>query len=157
MNAILALVVILAGIVGVLLRAEGTTASPPVTGAAALVPADALAYVNVSTDPGRAAVQSALKLAARFPAYPLIGASVLARLSAIAGGGSSANFATDIRPWLGKEAAFALMNTTSSSAGSLIVLDVRNGVRARAFVRRAGARPIGLYDGVQMLSASLHN
>ena len=57
----------------------------------------------------------------------MIGASGLARLSAIAGGGSSANFATDIRPWLGKEAAFALMNTTSSSAGSLIVLDVRNG------------------------------
>ncbi len=152
LNALLALVVIVAGIVAVLLRSGASSTPPPATGAAAVVPADALAYVHVSTDPGRPAVQNGLKLAARFREYPLIGAIVLGRLSSIVGGGSPANFATDIRPWLGREAAFALMNTTSSSAGSLIVLDVRNGALARAFVSRAGARPLGRYDGVQMLS-----
>ena len=152
LNALLALVVILAGVVAVLLRSGASSTAPPAAGAAAVVPADALAYVHVSTDPGRPAVRSGLKLAARFRDYPLIGASVLGRLSSIAGGGSPANFATDIRPWLGREAAFALMNTTSSSAGSLIVLDVRNGALVRAFVSRAGARPLGRYDGVLMQS-----
>ncbi len=156
LNAILALVVIAAAILAVLLRSGASGAAPPATGAAAVVPADALAYVHVSTDPGRPAVQSGLKLFARLGAGGTdsspIGAAVLARLAAIAGGGSSIDFATDIRPWLGKEAAFALLNTASSSAGSLIVLDVRNGVLARQFVRRAGAQSLGAYEGVQMLS-----
>src|SRR5207302_3827389 len=90
-NAMLALVVIVAGIVAVLVRSGAPSTASPATGAAALVPADALAYVHVSTDPARSTVNRAVKLASRFPDYPLIGATVLSRLPAIASGGASAN------------------------------------------------------------------
>ena len=39
-------------------------------------PADALAYIHVSTDPGRASVGRALAIAARFPDYQLLAAAV---------------------------------------------------------------------------------
>ena len=53
----------------VLLIDSGVAA--PATGAARVVPADALAYVHLSTDPGRPAVHQAEALARRFPDYPL--------------------------------------------------------------------------------------
>ena len=58
-----------------------------------------------------------MSLAERFPDYPLLSAAVRTRLDAIAGGAAPVDFATDVRPWLGKEAALALLNTTSSTAG----------------------------------------
>ena len=52
--------------VGILL--VGRSGNPPIaTGAARLVPSDALVYVHLSTDPRRAAVRRAVKLAGRFP------------------------------------------------------------------------------------------
>ena len=48
---------------------NGLSQAGPDSGAAALVPADALAFVNVSTDAGRPEVKQALALAKAFPAY----------------------------------------------------------------------------------------
>ena len=128
---------------------------PPATGAAVLVPGDALAYVHLSTDRGRPAVRRALALAGRFPDAPLLMAGLSSRLGAILSPpGSPAatfDFATDVQPWLGKEAAFALLNTPSTSAGSLILLDVRNRARARAFLERTGATPVRVYRDVTEL------
>ena len=56
-----------------------------------------------------------------------------------------------MRPWLGKEAAFALLNTRSTSAGSLILLDVRSRKRAQAFLDSSGAQPVRVYRGVTEL------
>ena len=64
------------------------------------------------------------------------------RLTAIVGGSSSTDIATGIRPWLGKEAALALLDTAGASAPSLIVLDVTDQARARRFVTSAGAAPV---------------
>jgi hypothetical protein len=124
---------------------------PPATGAATVVPANVLAYVHVSTDPSRPGVKHALAVAGRLPDYGLFSAEVIARLTAIASGGnSSIDFAHDIRPWLGNEAAFALLNTSSSTAGSLVVLDVSHPAVARDFLKRAGAAPGASYRGVQL-------
>lgn len=124
----------------------------PQDGAAAIVPADALAYVNVSLDAGRSAVRQALLVATRFPDYPLAAGVVQSRLAAILGGGRSADYTTQIAPWLGAEAALALLNTTTATAGTLTVLDVRDHARAAAFVRGHGATARGSYRGTALLA-----
>jgi hypothetical protein len=131
----------------------GSGEAPPATGAATIVPADALAYVNLSTDPSRPAVGRARTLAARFPDWPLLAASALKRLDSIVGGSSSADFATGIRPWLGNEVSLALLPSgATSSPQPLVVLAVARPSRARSFVTRAGAVPDGAYDGIRLLS-----
>src|SRR5947209_14633682 len=99
----------------------GANAGGPATGAAALVPGDALVYVHVSTDRGRTEVNRALALARRFPDY--------ARLSAVLQ--TRAGAAQNLRPWPGREAAFAQLD-----AGSLIVLDLRDRAAAQKMLIR---------------------
>jgi hypothetical protein len=132
----------------VLLTSSGV--EPPATGAAEVVPGDALAYIHVSTDRHRTSVRSALKVAGRFPTFPLLSAVVDNRLAQIAGGGSQVSYDTDIRPWLGKEAAIAFLGTQSSTAGSEIVLDVSHKAAARRFLTSANATPAGSYRGVAL-------
>jgi hypothetical protein len=122
-------------------------AQPPATGAAGVVPADALAYVHVSTDPGRSSVKSALALGPRFPSYSLFAARVISRLSALVGGGATVDWGRDVQPWLGREIALALLNSTGSTAGSELVLDVSRPAAARGFIARAGAVADGIYRG----------
>jgi hypothetical protein len=132
---------------------SGTGPVPPATGAATIVPADALAYVNLSTDPARPAVADARKLAARFPDWPVLETAALNRLRALVGGSGPADFVTAIRPWLGKEAAIALIAGPAGTPQPLVVLDVARRARARAFVRSAGAIPAGTYDGTRLLAS----
>ena len=74
-------------------------------------------------------------------------------MTAIVGGGSSsADFATGIHPWLGREAALAVLDTPGGSAPTLIVLDVSRRARALRFVTGAGAAPLAAYDGVRILA-----
>ena len=113
---------------------------PPATGAAKLVPADALLYVHLSTDRGRPEVRQALTLARRLPDWGLLSAALRRRSGAPL-----------TAPWLGREAAFALLDTAGSSAGSLIVLDVRSRARAEGYVAGAGAVPDGSYDRATLL------
>jgi hypothetical protein len=88
--------------VGALLATRG--ADPPATRIDALVPADALLYVHVSTDPEREQDRRLLARARRFPAF----ARALRAYD-------------DARPWLGDEAAYVL--TPSGSAGVFAVRD----------------------------------
>jgi Protein of unknown function (DUF3352) len=121
--------------------------SAPGTGAATVVPADALLYVNLSIDPGRPAVRRGLALAERFPDFPLLAARLE---SALAPNGGSISFATDIHPWLGREVAVALLDTGTNTAAPLIVLDVANRPRAQAFLTRIGAHAAGTFDGTAL-------
>jgi hypothetical protein len=146
---VLVLAVIVAAAVAIVLLTSSSV-EPPATGAARVVPGDALAYIHVSTDPSRPAVRSALGVARRFPTFPLLSALVDTRLAEIAGGGSKVGYSSDIRPWLGKEAAIAFVGTQSSTAGSEIVLDVRRRPAAQRFLSRAGAAPAGTYGGVKL-------
>ncbi len=135
----------------VLALASGGEAGPA-TGAAAVVPGDALLYLHLSTDATRPAVQRAVSIAQRFPDFPLAETALMSRLSRVLTGGasSSVDFGAQISPWLGKEAAFALLNTATSTAGSLIVLDVRRRARAGAFLDAQGVAPAGSYRGTSL-------
>jgi len=138
---------VVAALVLVLALTSGQTEAPPATGAAALVPSDALLYIHLSTDRTRPAVRRAQALLRRLPAFADLVASEDAKLTAPLGGGSP----SAIKPWLAKEAAFAVLNTRGSAAGTLVVIDVRNRARARAFLSGRGATPDGIYDGVGLL------
>ncbi len=120
----------------------GSGTIPPATGPARLVPGDALLYVHLSTDRGRPAVRQALAFARRLPNWPLLSAALTRR--------SGAPLTAS---WLGREAAFALLDTSGSTAGSLIVLDVRNRAGAEASLAGAGAVPDGSYDRAALLRA----
>ena len=111
---------------------------PPAARAARLVPADVLVYVHLSTDGSRPAVARALALAGRFPSFPRARDAALSRLSRA---GTGVSFDRDVRPWLGDEAALALLNTPGATAGSLIVLDITDRRRAEDFLRRVAGPP----------------
>ncbi|MGN6872762.1 MAG: DUF3352 domain-containing protein [Solirubrobacteraceae bacterium] len=142
----------LATALALVLLTGGSGPVPPATGAATIVPANALAYVSLSTDPGRPPVVDARRLAARFPDWPLLETATLNRLRSLVAGSSSAAFATQIRPWLGKQASLALIAGPNGTAQPLVVLEVAQTARARAFVHRAGATPIGAYDGSRIMA-----
>jgi Protein of unknown function (DUF3352) len=136
-------------VVAVALTGSGTAG--PASGAAEVVPRDALAFIDLSTDPGRGPVKDALGVAMKFPSFSRLSAAVLNRVAAIVGDSNSAQYADVIRPWLGKEAALAFLNTPSASADSLLVLDVASADSARAALGRAGAVPGAIYRGVRLL------
>jgi hypothetical protein len=130
-----AVVGLVAAVVVVVVLVAGGGTEPPATGAARLVPADALAYVHVSTDSNREGVQQAMKLLNRFPTLPRVRDTLVRRLTTL---GTGVSFAKDVRPWLGKEAALALLNSRTQTAGSLIVVGVADRRKAQAFLQRVG-------------------
>lgn len=149
--AALAGVALVIAVIAVVLALAGSGTPGPATGAAAIVPSDALAYVNVSLDGSRSPVRQALAVTGRFPDDPLATGAVLTRLDAILSGGRpSVDFSTEVKPWLGNEAGVALLNTPTATAGSLIVLAVSDRARAQSFLRRSGARPHGSYRGTAL-------
>jgi hypothetical protein len=103
----------------VALAGGGTTSSaPPASSAAKLVPADALVYVHLSTDHGRAATTDAAKVADSFPSWPALRDGLVARLQAPG---------CDVAAKALKgadEAALAIFDTGSGSrANSLVLVD----------------------------------
>lgn len=143
-----ALVAVLALLV---LALGGLGQGGPDTGAAALVPADALGFVSVSTDAGRSEVKRALALAKEFPAYAAVRAALLGRLSALVSGSTNAGRVSGLPSWTGGEAAIALLNTTSATAGSLVALEISDRARAAVFLDRSGAAANGQYRGTTLL------
>ncbi len=92
-------------------------AAPPAANATRLVPADALVYVHVSTDTGRAGTQAAQRLAERFSGYRPALRSLVRRLSA-------PGCQVDAKTLSGgDEAAIALVDVGRGNAGSLIYVD----------------------------------
>jgi len=126
-------------------------AGPPDDRAAAFVPADALAYVNISLDRRRPSVRRALTLVGRLPALGALARTVRARVAAsISPPGATPPLAADVRPWLGDEVAFAVLNTPGTVAGSLILAASRERVRTLAFLSSSGARATGSYRRVRL-------
>jgi hypothetical protein len=110
----LLLVLVVVGVV--LASGGGGSSSPPPGNAAKLVPADALVYVHLSTDTGREATARALRLAKRFPSFTRLRNALLRRLQ-------DPRCGTDLSKQKGSEAALALLNTTTGTAGSLVLVD----------------------------------
>jgi Protein of unknown function (DUF3352) len=117
----------------VLVRRGGGDDAPPRADAAALVPAETLVFASLSTDGDRDAVRRALDLAERFGSYEGARDALLKRLS---GGEQDVDPAKDVAPWLGDEAAFALIDSGNATAGSLVAIEVTDEEKAREFLRR---------------------
>jgi hypothetical protein len=141
---LLALVVLAVAAVLLVGRGDGK-GEAPAAGAAKLVPADALVYVHVSTDTGRPAVQRAQKLTAKFPSYARLRDSIIRRLSVSGQGG-------DVSGWLGDEASIALLPGSGGTAGSLVVVRVRDEKAARDYLAagRGSEAPTSSYRGVEL-------
>jgi hypothetical protein len=125
--AALAVVAAVALAAGLVLAGGGEDAPPD--DAARLVPANALAYVHLSTDPERAADRRFAELAAALPP--------LARLrdqAAAAIAPTAFDVERDVRPWLGDELAYAAV----SPADSLVLAAVADRPKAEALVARVG-------------------
>ncbi|HWI72060.1 MAG TPA: DUF3352 domain-containing protein, partial [Baekduia sp.] len=116
------LVVVLVAAVVVLAAGGGGssgTSKPPASAAAQLVPADALVYVHLSTDPDRAQTRSAAKLAASFPSWKALRDGIVARLQAPGCDAAGKALKT------ADEAALAIFDTGGgkSRANSLVLVD----------------------------------
>ncbi|WP_027007093.1 hypothetical protein [Conexibacter woesei] len=95
-----------------------SSSAPPAENAAALVPADALVYVHLSTDTGRGATTDAAKVAGKFPSWPALRDGLVARLQA-----PGCDVATRALK-TADEAALAIFDTGSgSTANSLVLVD----------------------------------
>ena len=141
--AALAAVALLA-LAGGLVCARGGDGAPPDT-AARLVPASALAYVHVSTDPGRAADARFAARAAALPPLTRLRDQLVAAVAP-----QSLDVARDVRPWLGGELAYAAV----SPADSIVLAAVADRPRAEALVARVGnLSGASGYRGVQLLVA----
>jgi hypothetical protein len=143
--AVAAAVAVVLLVVGVLV-ARGSSGGPAIAGdAAKLVPADALFYVHLSTDRDRGAVEDARELAARFPSWERTRDAILKRL-AVTGDGRK-----DVDAWLGDEMALALLGSSTGTAGSLLLLQVRDEGEARSFVARGKqGGPSATHRGVRI-------
>jgi hypothetical protein len=150
--ALAAVAVLVCATALVVASSGGSSQAPPASAAATLVPADALLYVHLSTDPARPAVRRVLALLGRLPDRGSALAALPQRVVDVVGGRTGTDFTRDIRPWLGREAAFALLNTTGGSAGSLTVLDVRSRAAAVSFLARQGAQRAGSIAGAMLYS-----
>jgi hypothetical protein len=109
-------VVVLVVLVVLLVSGGGGSASAPPDDAAKLVPSTALVYLHLSTDTTRGATRTALKLAQRFPSFDRLRRSLLRRLEDPRCGGS-------LGKQHGKEAALALLSSSTGTAGSLVLVD----------------------------------
>jgi len=140
----LALVAALA-LAGGIVCARGGDASAPPDDAARLVPADALAYLHVSTDPDRAADRRLVQLAGALPTIGRLRDQVTAAISA-----QAFDIGRDVRPWLGDELAYAAV----SPADSVVLAEVADRPRAEALVARVGNLSAAEeYRGVRVLLA----
>jgi len=117
-GALVAVVVVAA----VLLLAGGgdgaTMGAPPASAAAALVPADALIYVHLSTDRDRSETRAAAKVAGAFPSWSKLRDGIVSRLQA-----PGCDLATTALK-TADEAALAIFDAGGGSrANSLVLVD----------------------------------
>ncbi len=147
--AVLLAALVLAGVAVALSAGSG----PAITasGTTSVIPGDALAYVGVSLDRDRPAVRQALATANRLPGFGLAGGAALGRLDQVLAGGRAVDYSSQVAPWIGRAAALALLDTTTSTAGSIVVAEVADRGRARRFLRAEGARPHGSYRATPLL------
>ena len=144
-------VVVLAGSVVLLVAilaiaiADATSRPGPGGEAAGLVPASALAFVRLSTDPEDAAARRLTALAPRVPGYLALRDAALTTVSPAPGAFDPRR---DVRPWLGNEAAVALVDVGGGRFGSIVLAQVRSRPRAEALLQRvAGGKGGVRYRG----------
>jgi Protein of unknown function (DUF3352) len=113
-------------------QAPGGEACPPTDDALSLVPADALAYAHLNLDRGSDQFSNAQQVASQIPT---LAQQATGRLAArLPGpGGATADFNRDIAPWLGNEAALAIVPVGGRAAQEVELLEARDATGARRY------------------------
>ena len=125
----------------------GAGSCPPEDDIAELVPSDALLYVHVNTDADTDQYEQASGLAGRLPT---LAQQVVSALPGAAGAGI--DYDRDVRPWLGGEAAVALVPGGGDKVEQALMLEVGDDNGAESFTGElVGRRTQGRdYEGVEV-------
>jgi hypothetical protein len=113
-----------------------------------LVPPAALVYAHATVEPNSDQWEYAGDIVRKLPTLRRLRERVLRSL---ARGGRTLDFDTSVRPWIGDEAAIALL-PEGNRAGSLILVRVADQARARNFLSGAGRPQEQRYRGVTLRS-----
>jgi Protein of unknown function (DUF3352) len=119
----------------------GGDSCPPPDDAQELVPSDALAYAHVDLDPDSEQYEQAGDVAASLPT--ITGEIVRRALALLAGPrGTAPDFARDLEPWLGDEAAIAALPVHARVAQQIDLLEIGDPEGAARFAASlASGRP----------------
>jgi hypothetical protein len=128
------LVVLLVPLPGVSCDVSLTKECGPGDEAIGLVQADAYAYLHADTDPGSGQFEQARELAERLPHFGAIAQGSFQAL----GVPGNVVLSRDVLPWLGSEAAAALVPAQGGAAQQLLLLSVADESGARSFLRQVG-------------------
>jgi hypothetical protein len=114
--------------------------------AIALVPSNALLYAHLEVNRGSGQWQNARRILDKLPALGRVSNQALGELAA---GRTPKQLDAELRPWLGDEAALALL-PQGRRANSLILLKVGDLRGAKSFLAGAGRSRIALYRNTQV-------
>ncbi|UUY02076.1 DUF3352 domain-containing protein [Svornostia abyssi] len=120
----------------VLLGGGGDDDAAPASGTAGLVPASALVYLHLSTDGERDGTRQALQIARGFPGWNALRDRTVRQLVAAGRDGAQA---AGVTPFLGDEAALALTDRGTETAGSLVMLQVTDQAAANRYLEKGQA------------------
>ncbi len=133
----------------------GGDSCPPPDDAEALVPSDALAYLHADLDPDSDQYKALTGLAGR---VPLFGDQAVAAAAGLIPGprGAGSDFARDVQPWFGDEAALAVLPGAGGAADRVDLLAVDDADGASAFADSvAGSRAsTDEYDDVELTTGA---
>lgn len=141
-----AALVVIAGILAVSSRSGG----PPPDRAAGLVPADAFLYLHLAAGEDDQQ-ERAGELVDRVQGLGRLRDGLLELASA---SGGNFDFESDVRPWLGDEAAAALVGPAPDDARSLLVLEAADEEGAGAFMRDVAGSERTSYRGTDILGSA---
>jgi hypothetical protein len=139
---------IVAALLGVgLARAfSGGSPPPPPDSAAQFVPATALIYMNLGTSKGASQWKHTAQVMGKLPITGQLRDALLGAVTSSTLGNLDLN--TDVKPWLGKEAAYAQLPGKSQNLLLFRVRDQRAAVRT--ITKAAGSSPPALYKGTML-------
>ncbi|HSJ17514.1 MAG TPA: DUF3352 domain-containing protein [Solirubrobacterales bacterium] len=127
-------------------QAPGGSECQPDDEAIALVPGDSSAYVHVDTDRDTEQYERAIAVAERLPA---VSGQIIARLPAPSG--VRVDYRRDVAPWLGGEAALALISAGDGTSPT-VLLEIGDQDGASRFVQRlAGGGSTRAHRGVDVI------
>jgi hypothetical protein len=132
-------------------RVPGGESCPPTDHAIDLVPEDALAYVHLDLDPGSDQLEAAEGVASRVPTLARLATDRL--VSRLPGPrGAPPDFSRDVEPWLGGEAALAILPSGGRLAEEVQLLRIGDAAGGWRFADAiSSARPrSSRYRGVEV-------
>ncbi len=150
LGRLLIAVVAIAAVLALASVLQGADDGSPSDDAVRLVPGTAVVYVHLNSDRDSSQWKNGARLMGRFP---LLVRERNRLLRSLTGRGVPLDFEREVEPWLGDEAALALIPDRRATAHSLILLRVSDKDLARSFLERAiGKESRSSYRGIELRS-----